>query len=65
MKFSVKKDVINNALSVVTKAAAVRGIQPVLSNVLLETVDSEIKLCATDLDIYIEIKIPAEIILDM
>ena len=61
MKFSVKKDVINNALGVVTKAAAVRGIQPVLSNVLLETVDNEIKLCATDLDIYIEMKIPAEI----
>ncbi len=62
MKFSVQKDVINNALGVVTKAAAVRGIQPVLSNVLLETVDDkEIKLCATDLDIYIEMTIPVKI----
>jgi len=60
MIFNVQKDVINNALGVVTKAAAIRGIQPVLSNVLLETVDEkEIKLCATDLDIYIEMKIPA------
>ncbi len=62
MKFSVKKDIINNALSVVTKAAAIRGIQPVLSNVLLDTVDNnEIKLSATDLDIYIEMKIKAHI----
>jgi len=62
MKFSVEKDIINNALGVVTKAAATRGIQPVLSNVLLETLDSgEIKLCATDLDVCIEMKITADI----
>jgi len=61
MKFSAERDVINNALNVVSKAAAVRGIQPVLSNVLIETRNnSEIKLCATDLDISVEMIIPAE-----
>ncbi len=62
MKFSAEKDIINNALNVVCKAAAVRGIQPVLSNVLIQTIDSnQIKLCATDLDISVEMNISAEI----
>ena len=62
MNFSAKKNIINNALNVVTKASALRGIQPVLSNIFIETLENnELKLCATDLDIYIEMKIPAEI----
>lgn len=62
MKFTVERDFINNALNVVSKAAAVRGIQPVLSNVFIETIDSaEIKLCATDLDISIEMKLSADV----
>ncbi len=60
MQFVVQKDIIFNGLNVVVKAVASRGIQPVLSNVLMETVeDNIIKLCATDLDISIEIKISA------
>lgn len=62
MLFTVKKENIYNALSAVSKATATRGIQPVLSNVLIETVDNnQIKLCATDLDISIEVTIPADI----
>ncbi len=62
MKFSAERDIINNALNVVSKAAAIRGIQPVLSNVLIETLDdNKIKLCATDLDISVEMKIPSEV----
>ena len=54
MQFTVQKDVLYNGLNVVGKAAASRGIQPVLSNVLMETVeDNLLKLCATDLDISI------------
>jgi DNA polymerase-3 subunit beta len=63
MQFTIQKDVIYNGLNVVGKAAALRGIQPVLSNVLIETLeDNQIKLCATDLDISIEIKVPAIIV---
>lgn len=63
MQFTVQKDIINNGLNVVGKAAAIRGIQPVLSNVLIECVEENLlKLCATDLDISIEIKIPAIIL---
>lgn len=63
MQFTIQKDVIYNGLNVVGKAAATRGIQPVLSNVLIETVDKNLlKLCATDLDISIEIKVPSIIL---
>ena len=63
MQFTVQKDVIYNGLNVVGKAAAIRGIQPVLSNVLMEIVeDNLLKLCATDLDISIEIKIPVIVV---
>ena len=63
MQFTVQKDVIYNGLNVVGKAAASRGIQPVLSNVLMETTEENLlKLCATDLDISIEIKIPSIIV---
>ncbi|OGH99403.1 MAG: DNA polymerase III subunit beta [Candidatus Melainabacteria bacterium GWF2_32_7] len=63
MLFTIQKENIYNALNAVIKATATRGIQPVLANVLIETIDSDqIKLCATDLDISIEVNIPAEII---
>lgn len=58
MQLKVQKDVLYNGLNVVGKAAASRGIQPVLSNILMEcSEDNLLKLCATDLDISIEIKI--------
>lgn len=63
MQFTIQKDVIYNGLNVVGKAAASRGIQPVFSNILIETIeDNQLKLCATDLDISIEINIPAIIV---
>jgi len=62
MRFIVQKEDIYNGLNAVIKATATRGIQPVLSNVLIETVDDgKIKLCATDLEISIEVKINANI----
>jgi len=62
MRFIVQKEDIYNGLNSVIKATALRGVQPVLSNVLIETLeDSKIKLCATDLDISIEVNINAEI----
>jgi len=63
MNFKIKKEVLYSGLNVVSKAAAVRGIQPVLSNVLIEAEENNLlKLCATDLDLSIEIKIPAQVI---
>ena len=62
MRFIVPSDILCNGLNIVAKAAATRGIQPVLSNILVEALDSnELRLCATDLDISIEMKIPATV----
>lgn len=62
MRFTVERENIYNALNAVSKATAQRGIQPVLSNVLIDTIGGDkIKLSATDLDLYIEADITAEI----
>lgn len=61
MKFKIQKDILYNALNAVVKAAATKSIQPVLSNVLMETIDNQIKFCATDLDISIEVRVSAVI----
>ena len=53
MKFNIQKENILNGLNAVIKATAARAIQPVLSNVLVETTDNGVKLSATDLDISI------------
>lgn len=63
MKFTVQKEIIQNGLNAVIKAVATRAIQPVLSNVLIETLDNNlIRLCATDLDISIEVKVPCTVL---
>ncbi len=57
MHFAVQKDVLAKALKDVTNAVATRVVQPILSNVLIESVDSNtIKFQGTDLDLAIETK---------
>jgi DNA polymerase-3 subunit beta len=63
MQFTVQKENLLNALNAVTKATTNRGIQPILANVLIDTIDSKsLKLIATDLDISIEAIIPATVL---
>lgn len=58
MHFAVQKDVLAKALKDVTNAVATRVVQPILSNVLIESVDANtIKFQGTDLDLAIETKI--------
>jgi len=60
MHFAVQKDTLVRALKDVTSALATRVVQPILSNVLIESVDeSTVKFQATDLDLTIETKTPA------
>lgn len=62
MEFIIQKDNIMNNLRAVERVTALRGVQPVLSNVLIETIDEQtIKLAATDLDLAIEVKAPATV----
>lgn len=59
MHFAVQKDTLVRALKDVTSALATRVVQPVLSNVLIESVnETTVKFQATDLDLTIETKTP-------
>jgi DNA polymerase-3 subunit beta len=60
MHFSIQKDVLVKALRDVSNAIAARVVQPVLSNVLVESVDDvTLRFVGTDLDLSIECKSPA------
>lgn len=57
MHFAVQKDVLVKALKDVTSALATRVVQPILSNVLIESLDeTTVKFHCTDLDLTIETK---------
>lgn len=63
MKFSVQRDDMHQAVAAVQRATATRVIQPILSNILIETVGKDtLKLSATDLDFAIETTIPATVL---
>ncbi len=54
MKFVANKDDLLNGIKIVERATVIRGLQPVLANVLIETAGSnQIKLTATDFDLSI------------
>ena len=56
MKFVAGKEDLLNGIRIVERATVVKGLQPVLANVLIETVGSDqIKLTATDFDLSITI----------
>lgn len=62
MQFDVQKDVLVKALRDVTSAVATRVVQPILSNVLIETREnSTLRFQGTDLDITIETRVPGMI----
>lgn len=62
MEFIVKKDEFLNGVRIVEHATAIKGLQPVLANVLIETVEeSTLKLSATDLDLTIVTEIQAQV----
>ncbi|HEY9867723.1 MAG TPA: DNA polymerase III subunit beta [Candidatus Obscuribacterales bacterium] len=59
MHFAVQKDLVVKALKDVTSAVATRVVQPILSNVLVDTVDNTtLRFAATDLDLAIETRCP-------
>ena len=51
MVFTIEKELLSTNLKIVEKTTVARGIQPVLSNILIEaSEDNFIKFSATDLD---------------
>lgn len=63
MKFSAQREDIHQAVASVQRATATRVIQPILSNILIESLgDEQLKLSATDLDFAIETVFPAKVL---
>jgi len=62
MKFLVKKEDIFNGIRLVANVAAMKSLQPVLANILIETIDENaLKLTATDFDLTISTTVDAKI----
>ena len=62
MRFVAGKDDLLNGIRIVERATVVKGLQPVLANILIETIgDSQIKMTATDFDLSITTLINAQV----
>lgn len=62
MKFVVKKEDLYNGIKIVERATSVKALQPVLMNILIETIDKgTIKLVATDLDYTVIAEVDAQV----
>lgn len=62
MEFIIKKEDLFTGIRIVERATAMKGLQPVLANILIETIDkSTIKLTATDLDLTVVATIQAQV----
>jgi DNA polymerase III subunit beta len=61
MKFSVSKDKLLEGLSIVQNVVSTRTTLPILSNVLLQASDRDIRLTTTDLDVGIRGSVEAQV----
>ncbi len=62
MKFLVKKEDLYNGIKIVERATSIKALQPVLMNVLIETVNKgSIRLVATDLDYTVVAEVDAQV----
>lgn len=62
MEIILNKEDLLNGIKVVEKITAQKGTQPVLSNILIETVSNDrVRFCATDLNLSISHKVKAQV----
>ena len=62
MKFLVKKEDLYNGIKIVDRAKSSKALQPVLANILIETVNNgTIRLVATDLDLTVVALVDAQV----
>ena len=62
MRFIIKKEDLYNGIKIVERATSMKAIQPVLLNILIETIDkSTIRLVSTDLDFTIITHVDAQV----
>lgn len=63
MEIIIKKEDLFKGIRIVERATAQKGLQPVLANILIETIDkSSIKFSATDLDQTVMANVQAQVI---
>lgn len=60
MQLKVSQKLLDKAIKSVAKAVPAKGIQPILNNIYLKTVQGKLLLNATDLDFWIEATIPSQ-----
>jgi DNA polymerase-3 subunit beta len=61
MKLGVKKEILLNGLQAVQNIITTKAALPILSNVLIETQQDNVRLTATDLDVGISCVVPVDI----
>ncbi|MBI3590859.1 MAG: DNA polymerase III subunit beta [Candidatus Melainabacteria bacterium] len=61
MDIAVKKELFKKVVSCTTRATSSKAIQPILNNILLSCANGSMVVSATDLDLAIECKLPANI----
>ena len=61
MKFSISKDKLLEGLSIVQNVVSTRTTLPILSNVLLQASEGEIRLTTTDLDVGVRGSVEAQV----
>ncbi len=62
MKFVVKKEDLYNGIKIVERATSLKALQPVLLNILIETISQgAIRLVATDLDFTVIAEVDAQV----
>ena len=61
MKFRITKDNFLQGLSQVQHVVSSRATLPILSNVMIEAQDGEVKFTTTDLDVGVSGVVPAEV----
>lgn len=65
MEIVLNKEDFSNGIKIVEKITSQKAIQPILSNILIETVSNDrVRFCATDLNLAINYKTSAEVIGD-
>ena len=63
MEITLNREDFSNAIKIVEKITSQKALQPILSNILIETVSSDrVKFCATDLNLAINFKTSAQVI---
>ncbi|HEY9854430.1 MAG TPA: DNA polymerase III subunit beta [Stenomitos sp.] len=61
MEFTCTRDDFSKGIQAVQRAVASRGPLPILSNILIATEGNQLKITATDLEVGIEARVPAQV----